>query len=476
MAAKKSSRSRAKASPAAGNDGGGTPDGPVSDSPAPEPQGELTGRYIVTFREGAQRAAVSLMSRSAGIGAVASASDFEDGAVDGAELDTADAVYFDKLDVCVVSTPPDQLSALSLAAEEDEQSEILAIEPERYMYVAGFEPSVSPMGEAPEPEGPGDAVAVSRSYLRGYRDAVVHLYEQLAGKDGTAALIAAAEAFADDELATWGLAATRVLNSSFTGRGVKVAVLDTGMDLNHPDFVGRPITSQSFISGQAVQDGHGHGTHCIGTACGPQRPTQGRRYGVAFNSQIFAGKVLSNSGRGPDSGILAGINWALTNGCQVISMSLSALAPPSEAYEQVARRALNAGTLIVAAASNDSKRSQGVFQPVGRPANSESVLAVAAIDAKMGIADFSNRGSASGGGKIDVAGPGVSVYSCWPMPTRFRSINGTSMATPHVAGIAALWIEARGVTGAALWQVLTANAKRLSLPSIDVGAGLIQAP
>jgi subtilisin family serine protease len=475
MATKKSS-SKSRAKPAApGTEGsGGRPADPGA-TPSPEPQGELTGRYIVTFKEGAKNEAVAMMSRSAGIGAMASAADWDDGAVNLEEAGSGD-LYFDQLDVCVMSAPPDQLNALSLAASEEEDSAILAIEPERYMYTAAVDPSVAPAGDiVPEAE-PGDTVSFSRSYLRGYRDAVVHLYEQLAGGDSAAALAAAADAFADNEQATWGLAATRVLNSRFSGRGVRVAVLDTGMDLQHPDFAGRAITSQSFITGEAVQDGHGHGTHCVGTSCGPQRPLEGRRYGVAFNAQIFAGKVLSNGGRGPDGGILAGINWALTNRCQVISMSLSALAAPSMAYEQVAQRALTAGTLIVAAASNDSKRSQGLFQPVGRPANSPSVLAVAALDSKMKIADFSNRGSVTGGGQVDIAGPGVAVHSCWPMPTRFRSISGTSMATPHVAGIAALWIEARQVTGAALWQVLTSNARRLGLPSVDVGAGLVQAP
>ncbi|HEY9422543.1 MAG TPA: S8 family serine peptidase, partial [Thermoanaerobaculia bacterium] len=361
-------------------------------------------------------------------------------------------------------------------AADEQDGAIVAIEPERYMYVASVEPSVSPALDLPAAGGLEDTVELSRSYFKGYRDAVVHLYDKLAGQDEAAELAAAAEAFADDEQATWGLAATRVLQSNFSGRGVRVAVLDTGMDSSHPDFAGRPITAMSFIQGETAQDGHGHGTHCIGTSCGPRRPVEGRRYGVAFNAQIFAGKVLSNAGRGPDRSILAGINWALTNNCQVVSMSLAALAPPSEAYERVARRALNAGTLIVAAASNDSRRAQGVFQPVGRPANSPSVLAVAAIDSRMRIADFSNRGSASGGGQVDIAGPGVGVYSCWTMPTRFRSISGTSMATPHVAGIAALWIEARKVTGAALWQALTANARRLSLSSVDVGAGLVQAP
>jgi len=474
MSSTKNPRSKTK-TPTPGSEVGREAPVNVADG-SPEPQGELTGRYVITFRENSGREAAAMMNRTAGISEVANAADWGSGGVNLEEAESSGAVYFDQLDVCVVSTPPEQLSALSLAAAEEGDSVILAIEPERYMYAAAAEPVGAQAFDPSALERAGGAVTLSRNYLKGYRDAVVHLYDELVGRDGAAELAAAAEAFADDAQAAWGLAATRVLQSSFSGRGVRVAVLDTGLDLNHPDFVGRAITTQSFVPGQEVQDGHGHGTHCIGTSCGPQHPVEGRRYGVAYNAQIFAGKVLSNAGRGPDAGILAGINWALTNNCQVVSMSLAALAPPSQAYEQVARRALNAGTLIVAAASNDSRRSQGVFQPVGRPANSPSVLAVAAVDSQMRIADFSNRGAASGGGQVDIAGPGVGVYSCWPMPTRFRSISGTSMATPHVAGIAALWIEARQVTGAALWQALTANARRLSLPSVDVGAGLVQAP
>ncbi|HEY9421143.1 MAG TPA: hypothetical protein VIW92_06995, partial [Thermoanaerobaculia bacterium] len=135
MVTKRSPRSRTKSSSGREN-GGGSPDEPLDTSPEPDPQGELTGRYIVTFRAGAQREAVAMMSRSAGISAVASSADWEGGAMDAEEAGTAEAVYFDKLDVCVVSTPPDQLNALSLAAADEQDGAIVAIEPERYMYVA----------------------------------------------------------------------------------------------------------------------------------------------------------------------------------------------------------------------------------------------------------------------------------------------------------------------------------------------------
>jgi subtilisin len=284
----------------------------------------------------------------------------------------------------------------------------------------------------------------------------------------------------DETEATWGLQATNVLSSSRTGGGIGVAVLDTGIDLQHPDFAGRAITTRSFVTGAEVQDGHGHGTHCIGIALGPQSPEVKPRYGVAYEAEIFAGKVLSDAGSGGDAGILAGIEWAVQNGCAVVSMSLGAPTRPGQAFsqvfERVARRAQELGTLIVAAAGNDSRRPD-VINPVAHPANCPSIMGVAALDAQGAIAPFSNRGINPEGGQVDLAGPGVAVYSTWPMPTRYRTISGTSMAAPHVAGIAALYAEQDpAARGAALGRLLTAGAQPLSLPSEDIGAGMVQAP
>jgi subtilisin family serine protease len=270
--------------------------------------------------------------------------------------------------------------------------------------------------------------------------------------------------------ATWGLNACRVPPSSRNGSGIKVAVLDTGFDLGHPEFAGRSFVTNTFV-GQPVQDLHGHGTHTAGTACGPQAPAGPiQRYGIAFRSQIFIGKVLTNSGSGTQAQVLAGMNWAIANRCAVISMSLGAQIPVQPSYTAAGSAALAAGCLIVAASGNASNRPS-MISPAGAPANSPTIMSVAAVDSNLRVAPFSN------GGKVDIAGPGVNVFSSWPRPTLHNTISGTSMATPHVAGCAALWAESSpGLRGAALRARLVSSARHLPFPASDVGAGLVQAP
>jgi subtilisin family serine protease len=291
------------------------------------------------------------------------------------------------------------------------------------------------------------------------------------------AAAAAPALFEDTTQFTWGIQAVEADSSPLSGRGIGVAVLDTGFDLSHPDFAGRTVTAQSFVPGEQAQDGHGHGTHCIGTSCGPRTPSTGPRYGVAYEADIFVGKVLSNSGSGTDGGILAGIDWAVANGCPVISMSLGAdvmhAHPP---YSAAGARALQAGSLIIAAAGNNADRRSGRNGFVGAPANSPEIMAVGALDQRLEMAFFSARSLPARGGQVDIAGPGFQVLSSWPLPTRYRAISGTSMATPHVAGVAALWAEATGRRGLELWATLCQESQRLLQPSVDVGSGLCIAP
>lgn len=287
----------------------------------------------------------------------------------------------------------------------------------------------------------------------------------------------AKDSFSDTGQFTWGLQAVGADLSSYTGKGINLAVLDTGFDANHPDFAGRNVTTKSLVDGEDAADSHGHGTHCIGTSCGPRTPEQGPGYGVASEANIFAGKVLGADGSGSDSNILAGINWALENKCQVISMSLGAdvktVHPP---YVTAGRRSLELGSLIVAAAGNNAQRSAGNPGFVGAPANSPYIMAVAAVDSKLAVADFSAQAISTEGGEVDIAGPGVDVYSSWPGSQRYNTISGTSMATPHVAGLAALLAESTGLRAQELWDKLVQEARSLSLPTTDVGAGLAQAP
>ncbi|HSL00762.1 MAG TPA: S8 family serine peptidase [Rubrobacteraceae bacterium] len=444
-----------------------------------DPAPGTTGRYIVLFsEENGGRSGADALSDTAGLSAISTA-DFEEGAVEGERLESLEAVVFDELSVAVVDAAPSQAQALS-AATTQEESPILAVEPERVVYALLPERFGDSLTPAPNPLS--TTAGPSPEFLRGYREAVSHLVGRVlgdGGASGAATEEVAATAFDESEF-TWGLQATKSSASRFSGRGVRVAVLDTGLDLQHPDFQRRSITSRSFIMGEEVQDGHGHGTHCIGTACGPRQPGQSPRYGIAYTSEIFVGKVLSNRGSGTDGGILAGINWAISNGCRVISMSLGAATRPGQGFspifEAVARRALAAGTLIIAAAGNESNRPQ-VVAPVGHPANCPSIMAVAALDAQGQVAFFSCGSVNHPGGGVDIAGPGVSVRSSWPRPIVYRAINGTSMATPHVAGIAALHAEANpGVRGRALGQVLFESARRQTLLSTDVGVGLVQAP
>jgi Subtilase family len=434
---------------------------PATEHPATP---ETTGRFIVTFKEGAKTEAMKTLKNSAGIAKadIMSSADFQEDGITMEQVPDNGGVYFENLGIAVMNM--DGGAAGAMSEDAGGESSILAIEPEGIMYALS------------ELQG-----GVSADYLRGFRDAAAAIH---AGSSASASAAFIDDAvvsaiFADTAALTWGLQATRASNSHWTGKGRKIAVLDTGLDLTHPDFVGRSITSKSFISGVATaQDGHGHGTHCIGTACGPKAPAVGRRYGIAFGAQIFVGKVLSDGGSGGDIGILAGIDWAVQNKCEVISMSLGVDVPTTTvAYESAGQRALNKGSLIVAAAGNNARRNQGNFGLVGRPANSKSMMAVGALDSTMAMANFSARDTTHAAGTaVDIAAPGVAVYSSWPMPRRNNTISGTSMATPHVAGIAALWAEATGATGASLWQRLIVNSRTLPLPILDIGRGLVQAP
>lgn len=404
-----------------------------------------TGRFLMTFKEGAAAAGMKALQTKQGL-RIASAADFASQAMDLQQTGDADAVVFPEIGVALVSGEATAEHGLTTAAFAEEDAHTHSVDPEYFMFASQINPA---------------------DYLKGVLRTAEMIAEDLGG---VAPTMMPADVTAQVAGVTWGLSACKVPNSQFSGKGIKVAVLDTGFDVGHPEFAGRAFVTNTFV-GQPVQDLHGHGTHTTGTACGPQSPAGPiQRYGIGYGAQIFVGKVLTNSGSGTQAQVLAGMNWAVVNKCAVISMSLGASIPVQPSYTAAGTAALAAGCLIVAAAGNNSSRP-GVVNPAGAPANSPTIMSVAALDSSLRVAVFSDSG------KVDIAGPGVSVFSSWPRPTLHNTISGTSMATPHVAGCAALWAQSNpALRGGALRAKLVSTARRLHAPASDVGAGLVQAP
>ncbi|WP_431262167.1 S8 family serine peptidase [Roseateles chitinivorans] len=397
-----------------------------------------TGRYIVTFKEGAITEGIkALKSRSM---RMADARDFEGQSLQMEALGDADAVVFPEIGAALIGAPAALAHGLEAMSEPGADDPMQIVEPEYFVFPAG-----------------------SEDYLRGFLRAAETIARDLSTGDVPSPGAPGEQA----EVAgnTWGLNACRVPASTRNGTGIKVAVLDTGFAIGHPDFVGRALVTNTFV-GQPVQDLHGHGTHCIGTALGPQAPSGTTpRYGIAFRGTIYVGKVLSNSGGSVGGSVLAGMNWAIANGCEVISMSLGGQGPVQAAYTAAGQAALNRGLLIIAAAGNAGG-------PTGYPANSPTIMSVASLDPNLQPSSFSNFG------KIDIAAPGRDIFSAAPMPRRYATMSGTSMATPHVSGCAALWAQTHpGLRGVALWNRLRDTARKLPLfPPSRIGAGLVQAP
>ncbi|WP_306312066.1 S8 family peptidase [Streptomyces hydrogenans] len=272
----------------------------------------------------------------------------------------------------------------------------------------------------------------------------------------------------------------------FDGAGVKVAVLDTGVDETHPDLKGRIIGSRSFIDGQAVTDLHGHGTHVASTIAGSGAASDGRNKGVAPAADLLIGKVLANSGSGNDSQIIAGMEWAAEQGADIISMSLGgpATGGPDPMTAVVERLTASTGTLFVIAAGNSGPGAQ----TIGTPGTADSALTVGAVDDHDALAGFSSRGPRKFdyGIKPDITAPGVGIVAAratgttmgTPSNPFYTSANGTSMATPHVAGAAALLAQAHPEwDGTRIKNALTAHATPHPTSTVyEQGGGRVDIP
>ncbi len=416
-----------------------------------------TGRYLVTFKEGAGEE--GLRSLGAQGMRVADARDFRGQAATLEAAGDADAFLFPEIGVALIGGQAAAERSMALGVEEAAESPFETVEPESFAFNGDYGGVGAPaaIGRARE----GHDVDVPGGQLR----SAARILEAIAREvDGMGQPAAAVEEEALVLGATWGLKVCRVPLSTRSGAGIKVAVLGTGMDLGHPDFAGRSITGQTFV-GQPVQDLNGHGTHMIGTACGPRAPAGNiPRYGIGFQTSIFVGKVLGNTGSGTTSSVLVGINWALANGCQVIFVPLSMGTGPLASFTAAGQAALNKGSLMIAGSS-----SSGSI--VGAPANSPTIMSVAALDQHLTPASFSPSG------KIDIAAPGRDVFSAWSRPLRYNTISGLATAGAHVAGCAALWAQTSpNLRGQALWNRLRETARPLPFPATRVGAGLVQAP
>lgn len=271
--------------------------------------------------------------------------------------------------------------------------------------------------------------------------------------------------------------------AGYRGEGVEVAVLDTGVDAQHPDLVGQIEEAKDFTdSTSGAADLFGHGTHVASTIASTGASATGTYRGVAPETDLLVGKVLGDDGYGYYSQIIAGMQWAADEGASVVNMSLGGgpsdgTDPLSLALEQISTQS---GTLFVVAAGNDGDRGD-----VATPSVAPAALSVAAVDRDESLADFSSQGPRSGDGglKPEISAPGVAIVAARasgtsmgdPVDDLHTAASGTSMATPHVAGAAALLAQQHpDWTGQQLKDALVSTA--LPHPKLGVyeqGAGRV---
>lgn len=268
----------------------------------------------------------------------------------------------------------------------------------------------------------------------------------------------------------WGISkikANNAWNSSITGKGVKVAVLDSGISPHEDLQIAGGISFVSYTP--SYYDDNGHGTHVAGII-GAKRNSIGV-VGVAPDASIYSVKVMDRNGEGYLSDLIAGIEWSITNGMDIINLSISS---PNGSYllKQSVDKAYNSGLLVVAAAGNNGK-SDGSGDTVEYPAKYSTVIAVSAMDSN------DNRGSFSAtGDTVEITAPGVNILSTYPT-NMYVSMSGTSMATPFAAGNLALLKQVYpSYTNQQLRELLQTTAKDIGIAGRDAyyGYGLIQSP
>jgi len=272
----------------------------------------------------------------------------------------------------------------------------------------------------------------------------------------------------------------------YDGTGVTVAVLDTGIDATHPDLAGRIQDEQSFVpTVSTAVDDNGHGTHVADTIVGSGAASGGKYKGVAPGAHLLVGKVLDGSGSGETSWILAGMEWAVQQNAKIVSMSLGGPAASggdvmTQAVDQLSA---TSGTLFVIAAGN-----AGAAGSIGSPGDAPSALTVGATDNTDALTNFSSRGPSAinDGIKPEITAPGLNITAAraagtslgTPVDQYYTTLSGTSMATPHVAGSAAIIAQRHpDWTGQQIKADLTGNAKLLDgLTAYQQGNGRVDIP
>ena len=242
------------------------------------------------------------------------------------------------------------------------------------------------------------------------------------------------------------IGAPQVWAAGYDGSGVQVAVLDTGVDPAHPDLAGKVVQAENFTDSPDTADRIGHGTHVAATVAGTGAASNGSRRGVAPGADLLVGKVLGDAGVGYESWVIAGMEWAVRSGADVVNMSLGG--DPTDGTdplsEAINRLTAESGTLFVVAAGNDGP----VEGSIGAPGSASSALTVGAVDRDEKLAAFSGRGPRPGDSAVkpEITAPGVGIVAARatgtamgePVNEAYTAASGTSMATPHVAGSAAL--------------------------------------
>ncbi|WP_416986201.1 S8 family serine peptidase [Streptomyces sp. T028] len=276
------------------------------------------------------------------------------------------------------------------------------------------------------------------------------------------------------------IGAEKVWAEGDTGKDVKVAVLDTGVDTEHPDLAGQVDATASFIPEEPeITDFHGHGTHTASTVAGTGSASDGKERGVAPGARLEIGKVLNGRGSGQESWIIAGMEWAARDRqAKIVSMSLGgggdATDPMSQAVDELSRET---GALFVIAAGNEGPQS------IGSPGAADLALTVGAVDSSDHLAGFSSTGprGTDAGLKPEITAPGVDILAARSQYGEgsgyYTTMSGTSMATPHVAGAAALLAAAHpDWTGQQLKEALVSSAKATpSYTPYEAGSGRVDA-